>query len=306
MADSNGAAAILFDGVETPAQDMRLGLATLMANGTTRSLGAKSGRRPGTAGLPTIAGLTVTIPPSSAIADPAWSNTQGPYLVSWKQTQTVVLDPAPASNPRIDTIFVRVFDQFFDAQGQGKAIAFGKITGTPGSVPQAKTTLDDNVTPVSRVTVLGWYQVNPTGTPVFTPAPAIVAAGGIQTVRTDADLPANADEGTVVWDVRIPDFRVRVGNTWSTRDTRPMPTFQMGTAAVLTNASGTGTVNFTTPFAAVPAVVAVPASGGGGFAQCTVGDVNGVRFTFTARNNVGGLMLSSNVTVSYMAAVPAS
>lgn len=301
MADANGFAAFAFTGVSTTAQDARLGLASLVGNGTPRAFGARGGSRPGSA-VSTVSGSTVTVPPRAMTVEPAATNTQGPYLVSWRSSQTVVLDPPSSSNARIDLIIVRVYDTLFDASGQ-TAVVLDKVTGTPSGTPVAPAVpAGACVVDVVSVPASGG------GAATIVKGPVAVAAGGVLPVNGTSDYPAvtNLSDGdAVLWDRNRGDFVVRIGSTWSLRDTSPnKPVIKFGTSSVTLNTSANATITFPAAFAGTPQSVQItPASNGGGFSSAILGDVSATGFTFTGRNNLGGLMNngSSNVTVAWTA-----
>lgn len=78
-------------------------------------------------------GLSFVVEPGSAIVGSSGSS--GGYLVNSKTALTLVLDPANASNPRIDLVYLQVSDILSSAASTLVQIAV--VTGTPGSSPTA-------------------------------------------------------------------------------------------------------------------------------------------------------------------------
>lgn len=79
----------------------------------------------------TPSGLQFVVESGSAIV--VSSGASGAYLVNSKTALTLTLDPANASNPRIDLVYLQVSDILSSASATLVQIAV--VTGTPGSTP---------------------------------------------------------------------------------------------------------------------------------------------------------------------------
>lgn len=293
----NGVSVLAWDGPTTPAQDVRLGLAALLRNGTTRNVGTRNGSRPGSAPT-TVSGTTGTIPPRSVVIDPQGTNTQGPYLVAWRSAQTVTFDPAPSSNSRIDVVYARLFDSVFDTSGQ-QVVTFGVVSGTAASNPTAPTTLSDG-TPLSKVCVLDYVTVPSTGAATVVPGPVVVAAGGVVSgLSTDRGV---LYDGQVVSDVDTRTARVNWVNGGLDRLLTDRNTFIQSDSTVrTTDAVGGFGISFPTPFAAAPLIVA--SSGDLRYATTIALNVNslGADAFFGNAGTTAGPVVSGAVRINWIA-----
>lgn len=115
-------------------QQFRQAMSGLVANGTTRPVGGRSGYGPGH--QPTVLTATTTlatIGPFSAIVDPAFTTTQGAYFISADANNTASITAAPSSpNTRIDLLYAQVNDTAIDSSGS-RNFTVGIQTGTSGN-----------------------------------------------------------------------------------------------------------------------------------------------------------------------------
>ncbi|SCL31922.1 hypothetical protein GA0070616_4357 [Micromonospora nigra] len=150
--------------------------------GTSDRFGARSGVHPAGADALSLSGTTLTVQHLQAVAYPASSTTQGPYLVQLpSHTHTV---PAASAQPRKDIVVLRVRDNDEDGSGERDADTV-YLTGTAAGSP-----VEPSV-PAGTFR-LGTIDVPATGggDPVLTySAPFVVATGGILPVRVSGDLP---------------------------------------------------------------------------------------------------------------------
>lgn len=120
-------------------QQFRQAISALVANGTTRAVGGRSGYGPGHQPTTlTVTSSTWTIGPFSCVIDPAFTTTQGPYLVSEDANNTGSVNAAPSSpNSRIDILYAQVNDTDIDSSGL-RSVTVNYLAGTaanPGLTP---------------------------------------------------------------------------------------------------------------------------------------------------------------------------
>jgi len=164
--------------------------------GVNDRFGARAGVHP--AGMPAVslAGTTITVRDLKAVVYPGITTVSGPYLVGLP-SETHELDPADATNPRVDIVVLRVYDDDEDSSGRREGVT-EYIVGTaatspvPPAPPPGAVLLASVLVPVSG-----------SGDPVLTyEAPYTVASGGILPVRTDLELPAGSSglyDGSPRW-----------------------------------------------------------------------------------------------------------
>lgn len=214
MADSHGASAWFSDSVAYPGVDIRRDMSALLMNSTSRTFGGRSGRRPGTGGIPTVSGTTITVPAGVCQVDAAAPSASASFLVSWSSAQTLSLAPADASNPRVDIVYVRVDE--VPGSPTTQTITFGYQAGNAASDPQPPTTLSDS-TAVAKVCILGYIRVPKAGGGAATVSggPVMVANGGILPIASQAERDALTPyEGLYVHRADLGDLERYVGGRW--------------------------------------------------------------------------------------------
>lgn len=99
------------DGVPVTAQQERQARAALYAGSPSRPLGGRSGFRPGTPmDTLTATSTTWTLKPCAAMIDPGATTHQGMYGWASDANITGSVNPADASNPRKDIVYIQVND----------------------------------------------------------------------------------------------------------------------------------------------------------------------------------------------------
>ncbi|MEU5664766.1 hypothetical protein [Streptomyces longwoodensis] len=139
------------------------------------ALGARSGIVPGTNGLlVTLSGTTITVGSGIAVI---YAANQGVYRVPMTATSTLTLQAAHATLPRIDLVYLRVWDNSVDAGGQDTADVV-YLPGTAASSPVAPTPAGTQIyMPLATINV----PASGSGSPSVSTAvrPYTVAPGGI-------------------------------------------------------------------------------------------------------------------------------
>lgn len=121
-------------------------------------------------------------------------------------------------------------------------------------------------------------------------------------VRFDEDAAATSKRYRSIVGASVGDrvLMVRVARTWVCAGTvRQGPGVQGSNQQVLTtNGSGVGTVTYPEPYFASPAVVATPRNN-----FRTISDLvpTATSFTFVARDGTGALVVSSSITITWLA-----
>lgn len=191
-------------------QAHRVAQAALIGAGSSRAVGARSGRRPGP-GLELTATSSVwTVQPGCAIVDTAFSSTSGPYLVAVDTVTTGSMTPADSSNPRIDAVYLKVDDAAVDGGGNRRA-TLNYLAGTAAAVPSAPA-LPSGALLVGTITV----PKATTGSPSTTMSSLFaVASGGILPI---ADSTARAGlttyAGLAVFRLDTKVIEVHNGTGW--------------------------------------------------------------------------------------------
>lgn len=169
---------LTLDGLEL----RRLQCLLVMTNGF--ALGGRGGVQPGTGGLSvSLAGSTINVGSGNA-----WVNQsgQGMYAVSLTSGATATLTAAHATLPRIDLVYLRVWDNAVDASGLNRADAV-YLAGTASSTP---------VAPV------------PSGTQIYLPLATISvpASGGGSPSVSQSVMPKTVAPGGILPDAAAAGF----------------------------------------------------------------------------------------------------
>jgi hypothetical protein len=218
-----------------PAYSGRVGRQVMSAalDGATaaRPLGARSGVRPRTPSTTcTATSTTWTINPHAGILDTQTSAIAGPYWYAIDVALTGAVTAAHATWPRKDALWVGVNDPVEDGSSV-PAIVGGYTAGTAAASPTPPAT-------PARCMRLATIDVPASGggSPTCTfDAPVAVAAGGVSTVTTAADLTDLLARGTAAHPVPVMSAgKMLLGNgtVWET---------VLSTA--LLSQSGTGTLS---------------------------------------------------------------
>lgn len=149
--------------------------AALGVQGDGTALGARSGVRPGDSGLTTtLSGSTITV--SAGAAWVAYSG-QGVYRAALPSAWTGALTAAHATLPRIDLVYLRVWDTDVDASGLRQADVV-YLEGAAAATPSAPTPVGTQIyMPLATISV----PASGAGSPSVNLAarPVAVAPGGI-------------------------------------------------------------------------------------------------------------------------------
>lgn len=178
----------------------------VMSNGVD-PLGARTGILPGSNGFNvTVSGTTITV--GTGLTTLYYAG-QGAYRIAFTSAATLTLDPAHATLPRVDLVYLRVWDNVIDGSGQGKADVV-YLPGTASSSPSAPTPVGSVIyMRLAHITV----PASGGGAPTVnnTVKPTTVAAGGI--------LPGSSAPSTPYvgqyWDDGS-DLRRWNGSSWDT------------------------------------------------------------------------------------------
>ncbi|MEU7594952.1 hypothetical protein AB0B79_18240 [Streptomyces sp. NPDC039022] len=157
----------------------RAALLGVMSNGQV--LGGRSGVRPGDPGLTTtLSGTTINVSPGTAWV---WYTGQGTYRAAMLSAWSGTLQAQHATLPRIDLVYLRVWDTTVDGSGLRQAdIVY--LPGTPSSTP---------VMPTPAGTVIGVTLATINVPPVGGGSPSVSLAVRPYTVAPGGILPdANA------------------------------------------------------------------------------------------------------------------
>lgn len=245
------------------AQDMRRIQSGLLQRGdATGGFAARPGVFPNatTTQHVTVAGTTWTVAALVAVVN---HSTAGPYIVAYPGGSGT-LNPADATNPRIDALDLQVRDDDEDASGfRDSRLVY--VTGTPASSPSAPTTTANSER-------LGTILVPAGGSP----APSIatrprftVARGGVVPAENAAAYPGSGGryEGQLVWDSELDALVVNLnaGSTWGTIASANGYQFR---ARVIFTSSGSFT-KATYPGLRAVRVACQAGGGGGGSAAAT-------------------------------------
>lgn len=288
------------------AQASRQAFTAHLQNGTARPLGALSGRRPGLGLDVTATSTTWTVQPGAAVVDAAFVTTQAAYEFASDSVVTGAVTAANVSNPRVDIIYLTVNDTAIDSSG----LRSGQIlylAGTPAASPiQPALPARSVLLATLAVPISGGGSPSVAMQPYFAVAAGGVAPHGNQGYR-DA-IVTNPYDGYVIYRQDTNNLEVYNGSTWDLfLPAGKSQQTQSGTTTLTTNGAGNGTVTYPTVFTSgtgtgsVPVPVAVAASSGGGFGFVRLGTLSLGSFTFTAISATGSAMLTSSVTVAWIA-----
>lgn len=188
---------MIIDGLATPANNIRAGLAMMTRYGG-RNIGGRWGIRPG--GNPfalTIVGSTLTVQPGVMVLDPAWNSSQAPYVWGMTSAWGDTLQ-APDASTRRDVIVAEILDDNADAN-PGDAAKLARLRYIVGTA--AEPTLTQNQFRLWSIEVPPSSSAIPTDRRQYTTAP-----GGILWVPDAATMNALPSPaiGDTVWrsDVR--------------------------------------------------------------------------------------------------------
>lgn len=196
-------------------QELRRLSAVLMSQaGTGTRFGARAGLHPSSGNAVTLSGTTLTVQNLKGIVFPAITSTSGPYTIQLP-SRTHTLTAAHATLPRKDTVTLRIWDDDEDASGLRQCDTEYNV-GTAAASP-AEPTLPPNSVRIATIDV----PINNTaGSTVTNNYPIIAAAGGVQVVRNDAELPGAAGgvhDGMLRWNAATNELQVHDGaSTWET------------------------------------------------------------------------------------------
>lgn len=187
-----------------------------------RLVGARQGVRPGgVSALVTLAGSTITVNPMVGLVDPGLSSTSGPYwfvVPSAENPLNGPLQAADATNPRIDIVVARVYDDDEDASG----LRLGRteyIAGTAAPAPSAPAIPSG----AFRLATINVPASGGGSAAVTVDCPYTVAAGGILPVRTQAARDAlHPYSGMVVWRIDKGWLEQYTGTRWLPADARAL------------------------------------------------------------------------------------
>jgi hypothetical protein len=197
------------------AQQFRQSMAGLMLPGAS-GLQVTPGVRPGAGLGVTVSGSTITVTPGSAIVQGASSTVQGPYLAVVDSNWTQTLTAADGTNPRIDLVYLRVWDTDADGSGQRNCLPV-YVAGTPAASPTAPT-IPAGTTGI----VLATISVPKSGAG----SPTVSTASRQTTVASGGILPGTAPSGPYIGQYYDDGSSLRrwSGTTWETYG--PQPTWQ--------------------------------------------------------------------------------
>ncbi len=235
------------NGVSFDAEELRRADAANLTAGAGRALGARSGVRPGNGDAVSLSGSTVTVHDVVAVIDATLGGDgDGPYRVGLTES-TLALAPADGSNPRIDLVVLRVYDDALDLSGRDEAVP-ELVAGAPSATPSAPAV-------PSGAVVLGQVSVPQSGggaASLTYTAPRAVASGGVTPARDDADRPGATYDGLLVWREDTHVLEVFNDGTWQALATLTPPGVtrqwdvpsraSLGTAEVSFTSHGTTTV----------------------------------------------------------------
>ena len=235
----------------------------LTPESSTARFGSREGVRPHSLPQVSVAGTTWTVHDLVAVVDPRTTSATGPYIVQHLE-ESGAIDPADATNDRIDALDLQIQDDDEDASGFRRARVV-YVAGTPGVTPSppALTTaslrlatilVPANGTPAPSIDTLGRFTV---------------ASGGIVPVRDATELNSSAryagmaayrqdNDTLVIWD----------GNAWQIMAAVHVP-------EVVTFTSNGSFVKANYPWGRYVVVEVVGGGGGGGGAEASDGSTTG-------------------------------
>jgi hypothetical protein len=163
------------DGVALDGFRLRRVDTVLTMTGGTHPLSARSGVVPGSNGLNvTLSGTTITVDSGIALV---YFAGQGVYRAALTSASTLTLTAAHATLPRIDLVYLRIWDNTVDASGLNQADPV-YLAGTASSTPSAPTPAGTIIyMPLAQISVPASGGGSPTVN--NTVRPITVAPGGI-------------------------------------------------------------------------------------------------------------------------------
>ncbi|MFJ8490883.1 hypothetical protein ACIRBZ_21390 [Streptomyces sp. NPDC094038] len=175
-------------------------LVSLGALTPTSPVATRSGVLPGSAdGQLRISGFTMTgstgtmtakVSPGRAVVQ--GDDAQGAYPVALSDILSLTFTDGDASNPRIDLVVVRVYDDVYDGSGRTEAVV-EIVKGTPAATPVAPAT-PDQALPLYQVTVAKGASAGTGGIDWANGLAGVrtstVAVGGILPVTSDTAIGA--------------------------------------------------------------------------------------------------------------------
>lgn len=194
------------------AAEFRQGL-TLPLQYGGRAMGGREGVRPGGTQLEvSLSGSDVLIAPGVCHVDPAWTSAQAGYWVAFpSQLTRGPVGPPDATNPRIDRVWARVYDDDEDSSGQRTADVEYEA-GTPAASPSPPA-IPQGAIALAQITV---PQSGGGSAAVVDEREHTVATGGILIVADDTERDALSDPfaGMAVYRLDIDQIETYDGSTW--------------------------------------------------------------------------------------------
>lgn len=179
------------------------------------ALGVRSGALNAESFTPSVSGGTLTVAPGRAVVQGATTTTQGAYLTAMPTSWAASIPAANASNPRVDLVYLRIWDTEVDASGSTQADLV-YLAGTPAASPVLPT-IPSGQTGLPLVSVS--VPKSGGGSPVATTTgvmPLTAARGGAVLTQSSADESAMTEPGQLSIRSDLPSDRVRWydGTTW--------------------------------------------------------------------------------------------
>lgn len=215
------------------AQSVRLVAGMWLYPGGDRT-GAREGLRPASDATVFVSGGSWTVRPFQGSVYPGFTTTSGAYNLA-STGDTGSLDPADATNPRIDALDAQVLDDDEDTSGSRLAqIVY--TAGTPGASPSEPSAPADGGS--FRLATISVPAGDETLATIDTPGQWTVSLGGILPVRGDSELPTTQRyAGMAVYRQDRDTIEVWDGSAWVIHSTANPPelvvftssdTFQIG------------------------------------------------------------------------------
>lgn len=202
------------------AQNTRQAFSSLLFNGTARPLGSQSGAVPGRVPTVTASSTLWSVGAGAFVVDPAFTVTQGPYLVSIDAAVTGSMTAANASLARIDALDLQISDTAIDSSGARQA-SIVPVTGAPAASPVAPAYSARSV----RIAVIN-VPASGGGSPTVTMFPQYaVASGAILPINSAATRDAvitNPSAGMAVYRLDTGNVELyEFGNGWMSKPSKP-------------------------------------------------------------------------------------
>lgn len=206
---ADGQARILTAVPAYAAVDLRRFDAITLHPGTPDPAGAREGVRPHSLAPVTLAGTTYSITGGLAVVYPRETSTSGPYRVYYDAQAAASLNPADATNDRIDGIDLQVQDDDEDGQGQ-RRVRIVYVPGTPSGSPSEPTLTDSSL----RLAAVRVKSVTSGLPPEIARLAPYALGAGILPIRGASDYPANPYEGMTVFRQDTGALEVYSGAAW--------------------------------------------------------------------------------------------